>query len=132
MVEYIYQKSTQTFVKLPGYIYQRKNGMFEIRKRIGGALLYWGSFKTLEEAQLYRAFYIGKDWIVNPTVYKDKYIQKQGENKFIIIKCIDGQRTSFGVFNRIEDARNERDICVKCNWDFDLIVEYDERELMEV
>ena len=40
------------FTEIPSYIYQNKNGCFEIRKRIGGVLLYWGSFPTLEEAKL--------------------------------------------------------------------------------
>ena len=64
--KYIYNTKTRTFEKLPKYIYQRRNGWFEIRKRIGGILLYWGSFPTLEEALLFRAYYIGKNWEVNP------------------------------------------------------------------
>ena len=131
MVKYIYQESTRTFVKLPSYIYQRNNGMFEIRKRIGGTLLYWGSFSTLEEAKLYRAYYIGKKWLVNPSFRKDKYIFPQGTG-FVIVKVTNGQRDYFGFFHDIQSARVERDICVACEWDFDRIVEFDERELVEV
>ena len=80
MTKYIYHNRTRTFEKLPKYIYQRKNGWFEIRKRIGGVLLYWGSFPTLEEAQLHKAYYLGKKWQVNPTLKAKRHIVKRNNN----------------------------------------------------
>ena len=130
MVRYIYQKNTRTFVRMPEYIYQRRNGWFEIRKRIGGTLIYWGSFPTLEEAKLYRAFYIGKQWLVNPSFKNKRYIRPQND-KFLIVKTITGKKNYFGTFNDLSTAMDERDICVSCDWDFDQIVEFDERELIE-
>ena len=37
------------FVKLPKYVYKSKNG-FEIRKRIGNRVEYFGRFNNLETA----------------------------------------------------------------------------------
>jgi len=108
------------------YIYKnKKTGRWEIRKRIGGVLLYWGSFKTLEEAKLYRAYYIGKNWMVNPhfKARSNMYIYEQN-GQHIIRKVINGKMVSFGVFNNLDDARDERDICIACRWDLDKIVEF--------
>ena len=123
MVKYIYYDGI--FTKLPSYIYLNKNGSFEIRKRIGGVLLYWGSFTTLEEAKLYRAYYIGKNWIVNPHFRnrETRYIREQ-EGVFIVNKRTNGKLDYFGTFQNLEDAKNERDICIACNWDLDQIVEF--------
>lgn len=110
------------FEEMPTYIYQRKNGCFEIRKKIGGVLVYWGSFHTLEEAKLYRAYYIGKKWKVNPAFIANRYIVKQ-DGKFYIVKYINGHREFFGSFDNLDDAKTERDICLASNWDYDLIVE---------
>ena len=125
MVKIIYQKDTNTFEKIPSYIYQRSNGRFEIRKRIGGILMYWGSFTTLEEARLYRAYYIGKNWVVNPHFinHEKRYICEQG-GRFIIQKRINGKIEYFGTFKNLEDAQDERDICIACNWDLEAIVEF--------
>jgi hypothetical protein len=103
-----------------------KNGSFEIRKRIGGILLYWGSFPTLEEAELYRAYYIGKKWMVNPHFRnrETRYIREQ-DGLFIINKRGEkGKIEYFGTFHDLEDAKVERDICIACNWDLDNIVEF--------
>lgn len=125
MTKYIYHNRTRTFEKLPKYIYQRKNGWFEIRKRIGGVLLYWGSFPTLEEAQLHKAYYLGKKWQVNPTFKAKRHIVKRNNN-YMILKTINGKTTSYGTFQNIEDAMHERDICIDSDWDFDRIVEYED------
>ena len=129
MVKYIYHKETGRFEKIPTYIYQRRNGWFEIRKRIGGQLVYFGSFPTLEEAKLYRAYYIGKNWLVNPLFHTNKYIHRHGE-KFLVAKIFEGKRVYYGSFNTLSEAKIERDICVACNWDFDQIVEFDEASVV--
>ena len=120
MTKYIYDDGV--FKELPSYIYQNRHGGFEIRKRIGGVLQYYGCFSTLEEAMLYRAYYIGKGWRVNPSFRSRQYIIRKGD-KFMVMKYIDGERVSFGTFDCFEDAQRERDVCVRCGWDFDLIVE---------
>lgn len=119
-MKYIYYNGI--FTELPSYIYPNKKGRFEIRKKIGGHLLYFGTFSTLEEAKLYRVFYMGKNWNVNPSFKANRYIEKRGQ-KFLIVKYINGHREFFGTFDNIEEARRERDICSACNWDYDLIVE---------
>ena len=108
------------------YIYKNKRtGKWEIRKRIGGVLLYWGSFTTLEEAKLYRAYYIGKKWMVNPHYQsrENKYIYDQDGQK-IIRKRRGGKMDYFGVFDNLKDAIHERDICIACEWDLERIVEF--------
>ena len=121
--KYIYYDGK--FIQLPSYIYQRKNGWFEIRKRLGGVLLYWGSFPTLEEAKLYLAYYMGKNWEVNPHFKNrpERYIIKQ-DGLYIVRKRINSKLTNFAFLNNLEDAKNERDICIACNWDLDTIVEF--------
>ena len=126
MTKYIYHSRTRTFKKLPRYIYQRKNGWFEIRKRVGGTLLYWGSFPTIEEAELHRAYYIGKKWRVNPSFKSNKHIVRKNDHQFMIIKQQNGVREYFGVFNDLDTARHERGVCVACDWDFDRIVEFED------
>ena len=125
MTKYTYRKRTRTFEKLPQYIYQRKNGWFEIRKRIGGVLLYWGSFPTIEEAILHKAYYIGKKWQVNPTFKANKHIVKRN-NQYVIVKQNGDTRSSYGTFKNIESARYERDVCVACDWDYSLICEWED------
>ena len=122
---YVYYHRTGTFEEIPKYIYQRRNGWFEIRKRIGDVLVYWGSFPTLEEAELHKAYYIGKNWEVNPSFRANRHIVQRGEH-YIVMKSENGKRTIYGTFDNIEDARHERDVCVRCQWDFDLIVEQED------
>ena len=107
------------------YIYKNKNGKYEIRKRIGGVLLYWGSFNTLEEAKLYRAYYMGKKWMVNPHFRNrdNRYICEQ-EGSYIVRKRISGVLNYFGTFKDLQKARDERDKCIACNWDLEQIVEF--------
>ncbi len=125
VARYIYQKSTQTFVKMPNYIYPKKNGCFEIRKRIDKVLTYWGTFHSLEEAELWRAYYIGKHWNVNPSFRGRQYIIK-AKGGYFVAKIINGKREYFGFFKDFKEAEHERDICLACNWDINRIVEFDE------
>jgi len=122
MVKYVYYDGK--FTTLPKYIYQRRNGWFEIRKRIGGIVLYWGSFPFLEQAKMYLAYYIGKNWEVNPHFMDMRYIREQ-DGKYIVLKRNgDSNPEYFGTFDNLDDAKRERDICVACNWDLDVIVEF--------
>lgn len=125
MTKYIYHHRKKTFEEIPSYIYQRNNGWFEIRKRIGDKLIYWGSYSTLEEAQLHKAYYIGKNWKVNPSFKANQHII-QKDNHYIVMKTINNKKVSFGTFKTLEEARHERDICIACNWDYDLICEWED------
>ena len=125
MTKYIYRPRTRTFEKLPKYIYQRRNGWFEIRKRIGEVLVYWGSFPTLEEAILHKAYYLGKHWKVNP-VFKAKRNIIKRKGKYLVLKRIDGKTVSYGTFNDLKEAIHERNICESCDWDYDLICEWED------
>lgn len=125
MVKYAYNRTTKSFEKLPRYIYQRNNGWYEIRKRIGGALVYWGSYPTLEEAKLHLAYYQGMHWKTRPVYRANRHISQRG-NTYIVVKNINNERVSFGTFKSLEEARKERDICIACDWEFDRIVEWED------
>lgn len=125
MTKYTYHPTKKEFQRIPEYIYERQNGWFEIRKRVGGMLLYWGSYPTLAEAKLHKAYYIGKNWQVNPTFKANRHIIKRNGH-YTILKKTDEGVVSFGTFKTLEEARHERDICEACQWDYDLIVEYED------
>jgi len=121
--KYAYNRLTKSFEKLPKYIYQRSNGWYEIRKRIGGTLLYWGSYPTIEEAKLHLAYYEGMEWKTSPAHRANRHISQRG-NSYTVVKSINNERISYGTFKTLEEARKERDICVKCQWNYDLICEW--------
>lgn len=109
---------------MPKYIYQRKNGWFEIRKRVGGTLLYWGSFPTLEEAVRHRDYYARKKWKVTPSFKANRHIVRKNDHTFMIMKQTGKVRDCYGTFDDIHTARRERDICLECDWDFDAIANW--------
>lgn len=59
---------------------------------------------------------------------KERYIHlDQRMGQYIITKTISKQH-NFGSFNSLEEAKHERDILEKCNWDWDAYVNYDFEE----
>lgn len=46
-----------------------------------------------------------------------KYIYKMGENRWKIVKTIEGKNTYFGVYHNLEDVIKARDLLVKKDWD---------------
>lgn len=51
-----------------------------------------------------------------------KYIYKSHDT-YQIHKILDGSIYHFGTFNSLDEAKKERDLLIKCNWDYDLLVE---------
>ena len=95
---------------------------------------YFGSFKTLEEAQEYRDLCVEKDWdeqlmpCNNPTVINPlKYIQKTPAGNYRIGKWENGKSVHYGTYLTLFDAIQERDLLMKHNWDFELVCNEDER-----
>ena len=44
----------------------------------------------------------------------------------MIIKQNNGVRDYYGVFNDLKSARHERDVCLACDWDYNLICEWED------
>lgn len=104
------------------YIYLTNNSKYELRKRVNGKLTYFGVFNTLDDAKRYREYCMRYDWNVDPYYPKMKYITRQ-DGRYYIVKTINGKKELFGSFDNLEDAIFERDLCVSCDWDMDLLVE---------
>lgn len=51
-----------------------------------------------------------------------KYITKNG-NRYVIQKCNDGELEFINSFTSLEEAQKERDLLVKYDWDYGLLVE---------
>ena len=122
------------------YIYQdKRTGHYQIIKQFSknGKRIYsryYGSFKTLEEAQEYRDLCVEKDWdeqlmpCNNPTVINPlKYIQKTPAGNYRIGKWENGKSVHYGTYLTLFDAIQERDLLIKYNWNYDLLCEHDER-----
>lgn len=52
-----------------------------------------------------------------------KYYSVNRAGHYYIQKYIAGKIIHYGTFDTLEEAIRERDVCVECDWDYDLIVE---------
>lgn len=112
------------------YIFLKKNGGYYIMKHIRNKNVIFAHFNDLEEVRKYRDHCMWSGW--NPKMIKPhprhdrdptlKYIREEN-GKYLLLKNIDGKLESFGLFNTLEEAQKEREWCIKCGWDWDLIVE---------
>ena len=91
---------------------------------------YYGSYSTRKEADKAVEFFEQHDWDKNYVKYLrdmphyiSKYVYLAPCGKYVIEKNIDGRTEYYGSFPTLEEAESERDLLVKCNWDWDLIVE---------
>lgn len=92
-------------------------------------MTYYGTFHTLKEIKDAICFLEDHDW--DKDIFNEKYLKNAQRRKYIrqigdtymVQKNINGHLYSFGTFRRLEDALHERDVCVECDWDYDLIVE---------
>ena len=80
-----------------------------------------GSAKTLSEAIRMRNWCREHNW--SKFIGEMTYIQKMPSGKFQIYKDFPSGRELFGTFDTLEEAQRERDLLIKCNWDWDLMVE---------
>ena len=101
-------------------------GQYRLTKSIKGKTNYYGQFNNIEEAIIMRDIEELCDWKyklhVNNYNPKHPFIQKIGQSYHIYYR-----NEYFGCYDKLEDAEAERDICIKCNWDWNKIVEYDWR-----
>lgn len=109
------------------FIYKNQSGNYTIYHKVLDVTKHFGTFRDLEEAMEFRDYCVSHDWNVKPhrtNNYKDlpKYISKCYDN-YHIQKIVDGEIELFGTFDNIEEAIVERDKCIRCNWNWDLIVE---------
>ena len=95
--------------------YKDKYVIFKNRK-------YYGIYPTLHEAKIIRNKLIMNNWnkkgIIPPK--KNKHIRKT-KHGYTIGKTKNGHTTLYGVFKTIEEARRERDLLVKYEWDIDTL-----------
>lgn len=91
---------------------------------------YYGSYNTRGEAKEAVGFFEAHNWDRKYVEYKkygthsiNRYITRNKCGNYFIQKYIDGKTQSFGTYKSLEEAKQERDLCIKCNWDWDLIVE---------
>ena len=92
---------------------------------------YLGYADTLIEALMMRDWCYNNNYKKYPkkpdTCTKEKYIYPKNNGKYIIIKYFNKKLESFGVFDTLNEAIRERDLLIKCNWDYELVCEVDER-----
>ena len=107
----------------------KKKKSYEVGRWINGKYVYFGSGRTLIEALMI------KDWCES-TGWKEKYFTSNTGEKYIslkdgryyITKWINGKLCYFGGWKTLEQAIDERNLFIKCEWDLDAICEgVDER-----
>ena len=111
----------------PKHYSKVKNGKYVVYKTINKRIYDFGRYDTEKEAMDMVDFLKRHDWdlkyahIRNPEM---KYIEKV-HGKYVIhrINNDTGKIEHYGTFNTLEEAQAERDLYVRCNWDWDLIVE---------
>lgn len=102
------------------------NGKFVIYKTINNKTQYFGSYETLQEAIDVRDALVSADWpyiMRNKKHNLPKYIQRNMVGSYQIIKKFKGKSEHFGTFHKLDDAVDERNKLIKCDWDYDLLVE---------
>lgn len=114
------------WIFIVSFIKDCHNGSFIIRHSENGEQIYYGIFHSLKEAEKYRDYCVDHDW----QVYKKrlirnlpKFISLTPNGSYVIRKTISGETKYFGSLHSLEDAVEERDKLIKCNWDYDLLVE---------
>ena len=107
------------------YICSRPDG-YVVRKTINKKLIYFGKFKTLEEAIQHRSLLEKNGWKKIKETHRrmgnDRYIYKRVTKygvRWEICKRINGKQEYFGRFDDLEEARRERDMFEKNEWDYE-------------
>ena len=109
----------------PKYYHKVYNDKYQVCKKINNRMYYFGIYDTEEEAKNMVAFLKQHNWdlhyahIHNP---ETKYINKHHEIYQICRFNKDTGKTEYyGSFHTLEEAKAERDLLEKCNWDWELI-----------
>ena len=104
------------------------NGGYILRKIINGQTCYYGTYHTLKDALDMKKELIKHDWSKEyyeehkpSQEYKRKqdlpqHIRKSNNNKYEIIKYMDGKLRYFGRYDTLEEAKNAKDEIIKNDW----------------
>lgn len=120
------------------YIYRTAQGVYQIVKLINKKQVYFGTYPSLKSAIEKRDYLIKHNWprdgfkrydktrrkkYNNTQKYKEDYCISKVNNAWEIRRKDPetGKLLYYGRFKNIEDARHERDLLIKCNWDLDTL-----------
>ena len=96
---------------------------FVLYLNIDGARTYCGTYKTIDEAKQSRTRIIQSDYKDIPVRRRKAYGGRAGHQKYIY-KTRNGRYNinymgeSYGTFSTLEDAVEERDALIQCDWDY--------------
>ena len=113
---------------IPGteMISKHKNGYQIYTDTRSNKRKYYAITKTLIQALMVRDYGIATNWMPFPKIHTSKthepYIHKR-ERGYCIIKEIKGKLHYFGIFDKLEDAIDERDLLIEFDWDIDKLCE---------
>ena len=101
--------------------FRKSRGCYFIQKRINGKHVLFGEYKSLKEAIKWRDYFLKRNWNPDERLInsKGKFIEKYGEDKYIIRKTIKGKRLTFGVFNDYKKAEKEVELLKKYGWNLE-------------
>ena len=108
---------------LPHY-YIKHNGKYDVKKRLNGKTVHFGRYDTEEEAKERVEFLKKHNWdeqYIQKRIYPTTYIYKTLSNNYTVTKYLNGKKETFGTFKDLQDAINERNHCIECDWDWELI-----------
>ena len=98
---------------------------YEIFKELNGKYTYLGRGKTLIIALMKRDWCEANNWKPYPSCFK--YIKKNHNGNYIIIKNNNNKLDSYGTFKTLKDAQKEVELLKRCNWDIEAVCNLDER-----
>ena len=108
------------------YISKNKSGyLIQKYNRNTQKMEYYYSSTSLIQVLMVRDLLIANNWNKEciphkETITGEKYIYPDAVG-YCIRKIIDGQITHFGWFRTLEEAVIERDLLIKCDWDFETL-----------
>ncbi|WP_405288343.1 hypothetical protein [Methanobrevibacter sp.] len=105
------------------YIF-REGDKFIIKRDIGGRLIHFGSFNTLDDAIKHRDELDFDGWPIpkenpDPSIIEEN-IQKISEDEYIVFRFIDNEKEVFGPYNSLELAKKAKYNLKFTGWESDL------------
>jgi len=120
-----YPKKTVTNEK---YITRAKSGTYCVGKKINGKTRYYGGFKTLEEAIVFRDKCIKHGWSSNLKKENPLAGIQKTKHGYYVYASANGKCEYVGNYRTLEEAKEVRQLFIKYNGDWDLICEHDTGE----
>lgn len=105
------------------YIF-KEDGKFIIKRDIGGKLINFGVFDTLDEAIIYRDELDDDGWPIpienpDPSIIEEN-IEKVNEDEYIVFRFIKNKKEVYGPYSSIEKARKAKYNLKLTGWESDL------------